>query len=119
MFRVLDVGSDGVTSVSEGGDHVSPPPDDRDITIRAVAKGLDPKATPVKDIMSPDVVWCYESQPVDAVAQLMQQRQVRQVVVLDQDKRVCGIASLGDLATQQSDQQLSAETPEEISEPAR
>jgi CBS domain-containing protein len=91
---------------------------DRDIAIRAVAQGLDPRTTSVREIMSPEVLWCYENQSVDDVAQLMRQRQVRRVIVLDQNRRLCGIASLGDLATQQPDQQLVAETLEQVSEPA-
>src|SRR3954454_7935304 len=73
---------------------------DRDITIRATAEGLDPKTTKVQDAMSEDVVWCFEDEDTDAAAKLMQERQVRRLLVMSRDKRLVGIVSLGDLATE-------------------
>jgi len=77
---------------------------DRDITIRAVADGLDPKTTKVHDVISGDVICCYEDQDVEVAARLMQSQQIRRVLVLNRDKRLVGIVSLGDLA-------VDAETP--------
>jgi CBS domain-containing protein len=77
---------------------------DRDITIRAVALGKDPKTTKVRDVMSDDVICCYVDQEVDVAARLMQSQQIRRVLVVDRDKRLVGIVSLGDLA-------VVAETP--------
>ena len=72
----------------------------------------------LKDIMTPEVVACFEDQLVSEAAQLMQDRQVRRLVVLNRDKRLVGIVSLGDLATQTGDAQRSGEVLEEVSEPA-
>jgi CBS domain-containing protein len=70
---------------------------DRDITVRAVAKGLGPD-TPVRDVMSADVKYCYDDQPVEEVARNMADIQVRRLPVVNRDKRLVGILSLGDLA---------------------
>src|SRR5690348_6224788 len=71
---------------------------DRDIAIRAVAEGHDPGACRVRDVMTPDVVYCFEDQSVEEAERLMREQQIRRLVVLDRDKRMVGIVSLGDLA---------------------
>lgn len=74
---------------------------DRDITVRAVAGGLNPKKTPVADVMTTHVRWCRPDESLDAVAQKMSATQIRRMPVLDADGHVIGIVSLGDLATRQ------------------
>lgn len=73
---------------------------DRDITIRATAQGLDPKTARVQDAMSEEVLWCYEDQEVSEAERMMQERQVRRMLVMDHDKHLVGIVSLGDVATE-------------------
>jgi CBS domain-containing protein len=70
---------------------------DRYITVRAVARGLGPD-TPVREVMSADVKYCYEDQAVEEVARNMADIQVRRLPVVNRDKRLVGILSLGDLA---------------------
>ena len=73
---------------------------DRDLAIRATAEGLDPKSTKVSQIKSDDVAYCYVDQSVEEAARVMQERQIRRLVVLDRkDKRMVGIVALGDVAT--------------------
>src|SRR5262249_2247191 len=91
---------------------------DRDITVRATAEGEDPKVIRVRDIMTSEVVACFEDQLVSEAAQLMQDRQVRRLLVLNRDKKLVGIVSLGDLAVQTGDEQLAGQTLEQVSEPA-
>jgi CBS domain-containing protein len=91
---------------------------DRDITVRATAEGEDPKVIRVRDIMTPEVVACFEDQLVTEAAQLMQERQVRRLVILNRDKQLVGIVSLGDLAVQTGDDQLAGQTLGQVSEPA-
>ena len=94
---------------------------DRDITVRATAEGQDPKRTRVADILTPDVVFCFDDQDVHDAARLMQENQIRRLVVLNRDKRLVGIVSLGDLAVDAAkghDRQVAQETLERVSEPA-
>ncbi|MCA1323638.1 CBS domain-containing protein [Herbaspirillum sp. alder98] len=70
---------------------------DRDIVLRAVARELGPDST-LRDIMSHEVVWCYEDEPVDDVLDDMVQRQIRRVPVLDRQRQLVGMLSLGDIA---------------------
>jgi CBS domain-containing protein len=71
---------------------------DRDITIRAVAEGRDPEKTTVRQAMSPDVLYCFGDENVADVSQKMGGWWVRRLPVVNQDKRLVGIVSLGDLA---------------------
>src|SRR5262249_62126734 len=68
---------------------------DRDIVVRAVAEGWEPGSKNVGEAMTPDVLYCFEDQDVVEAARLMKQDQVRRLVVLDRDKRLVRIVSLG------------------------
>jgi CBS domain-containing protein len=71
---------------------------DRDIAIRAVAHGLSPTECTVGDVMSAEVKYVFDDQTVEEAAKLMATLQVRRLPVLNRDKRLVGIVSLGDLA---------------------
>jgi CBS domain-containing protein len=90
---------------------------DRDITVRATAQGRDPNTTPVREVMTPEVVYCFTDQEVEIAAQMMERRQIRRVPVLDRDKRLVGIVALGDIALQAEDPELAEDTLERVSVP--
>ena len=71
---------------------------DRDITIRAVARGLTPGNCKVREVMSSDIKYVYADASVADAAKVMGDLHVRRLPVLDRDKRLVGIVSLGDLA---------------------
>ena len=76
---------------------------DRDITVRAVAQGKGPD-TPVRDVMSAEqVLYCFEDEDIDEVAKNMADVKVRRLPVVNRDKRLVGIISLGDLAQEEED----------------
>lgn len=91
---------------------------DRDIVIRALAQDRDPGSTQVKDIISSDVVYCFEDDSVEDAVRLMEDNQVRRLIVCRSDRTPVGIVSLGDLAVRVREGQLSGEALEFISEPA-
>ncbi len=70
---------------------------DRDIAVRAVAIGKGPE-TPVRDVMSAEVKYCFEDDEIDDVCKNMANIQVRRLPVISRDKRLVGILSLADLA---------------------
>ena len=90
---------------------------DRDITVRATAEGDAPTDVRVRDVMTPEVIYCFEDDLVEDAARLMAAKQVRRLVVLNRDKRMVGIVSLGDLAVKTGDEQLAGNALEGISEP--
>jgi len=91
---------------------------DRDITIRATAEGRDPKTTPVREAMTPEVVYCFEDQSVEEAARLMEEKKIRRLVVLNRNKKLAGIVSLGDVATSTGNERLSGEILKQVSEPS-
>ncbi len=87
---------------------------DRDIAVRAVARGLGPE-TPVREVMSTDqVMYCFEDDDIDDVAKNMGEVKVRRLPVMDRNKRLVGIISLGDVA--QCEQKAAGKSFEMIAE---
>ena len=89
---------------------------DRDITIRATAEGRDPRATPVRDCLSPNPACGWEEQDVEEALQLMREKQVRRLPVLNRDKQLVGIVALADLAAEGSRKDV-ARTVKDVSQP--
>lgn len=71
---------------------------DRDIAIRAVARGMAPQDSRVREVMSTKVRYVYDDESVRDVAKVMGDLHVRRLPVLNRAKRLVGIVSLGDLA---------------------
>ncbi len=90
---------------------------DRDITVRCVARGLAPDQLPVTQILSRDVRCCREDQTVDEAVEMMQAARIRRLPVIDADRNLVGIVSLGDIAVRGSEE-LASEALEGISHPA-
>jgi CBS domain-containing protein len=91
---------------------------DRDITLRATADGKDPNTTPVRDVMTSNVIYCFEDEDIGVAARKMEDHQIRRLIVLNRDKRLVGIASLGDLAVHGSNDRLTGEVTEAVSDPS-
>src|SRR5687768_17667080 len=95
----------GAMPVSDG-DRLIGMVTDRDIAVRGVAEGLGPD-TPVRDVMTEDLVYCFDDEEVEAVAMKMSDAQVRRMPVLSRDgENLVGIVSLGDIS--RSDQSEAA-----------
>ena len=74
---------------------------DRDIAIRAVAEGKGPD-TPVREVMTTEqVLYCFEDEDLNHVAENMSDERVRRLPVMNREKRLVGIVSLGDVATKE------------------
>lgn len=113
-MKSLDVGLIPVCD----GDNLKGVLTDRDITIRSTAEGRDPAKTKVVDVMSSDIAYCLENQDVQEAVSLMEQRQIRRLPILNTNKRLVGIVSLGDIAVHGGDRETAGETLQEVSQPA-
>lgn len=71
---------------------------DRDIVVRALAAGGDVRVKTARDAMSPGVYYCFSDETVESVLDNMGDRRIRRLPVVDRDKRLVGIVSLGDLS---------------------
>ena len=88
---------------------------DRDIAVRGIAKGYGPD-TPVRELMTDDIICARDSDDVEDVASKMSEAQVRRLPVIDENERLCGIVSLGDLS-READDDCASEALEGVSEP--
>ena len=87
---------------------------DRDIALRAVAAGKSPE-TPIREIMTREVLYCYDDQELKDIARNMGEVKVRRLPVLNRDKRLVGILSLGDLALAE-DEKVAGEAVKGVSQ---
>ena len=110
-MKALDVGMIPVYD----GDRLVGMVTDRDITLRVVAEGRDAASTPAHMVMTPEVIYCFEDQTVDEAAQVMEQHQIRRLIVLNRHNRLVGIVALGDLATHRRSKKVAGEALSEIS----
>jgi CBS domain-containing protein len=78
---------------------------DRDITVRAVARGMGPDAR-IREVMSSEVMYCFDDEDLEDVAHNMGDIKVRRLPVLDRDKRLVGIIAISDLARREDDKEL-------------
>ena len=106
-----DAGSIPVTD----GDRLIGMITDRDIAVRGIAKGNGPD-TPVRELMTDDLVVVRIDDTIEDAASKMSQAQVRRLPVIDEDERLCGIVSLGDLS-RETDTDCASEALEGVSQP--
>jgi CBS domain-containing protein len=91
---------------------------DRDLTVRALAEGCDPKSTCVGDVMTRNVFSCRPEDDVQIALDLMEQHRVRRIPIVDQQNRILGIITQGDIALRLQDPQKIAEVVMEVSKPS-
>ena len=89
---------------------------DRDIVIRAIARGKGPH-TLVRDVMSPGIQWAREDGSITEAARLMSEHRIRRLPIVTADKRLVGIISLGDLAVEKEDVAVAGAALSMISRP--
>jgi CBS domain-containing protein len=88
---------------------------DRDIAVRGIAKGYGPD-TPVRELMTDDVICARDDDDIEDIASKMSEAQVRRLPVIDDQERLCGIVSLGDLS-RDADEESASEALEGVTEP--
>jgi CBS domain-containing protein len=72
---------------------------DRDLALKVIGKGRNPKSTKIKKVMTKDVVTCRTTDEVQKVMNLMAEHQLRRIPVVDKDNRVVGVIAQADVAT--------------------
>jgi len=89
---------------------------DRDVVVRVIAEGGDVRTKTARDAMSPGVLYCFVDESVEAVLENMGDQQIRRLPVVDREKRLVGVVSLGDLALS-GKRKAAGEALQEISQP--
>ena len=100
--RIMKQEDAGVVPVTENG-RLTGMVTDRDIAIRVVAEGKDPKSTPVREVASKDLVTVDPQQDLDEALRLMAKHQVRRLPVVEEDGRLVGVVAQADVARQGDD----------------
>lgn len=112
LMKELNVGSIPICK----GDRLIGVVTDRDITIRAVADGLN-ASTPIAEVMSVAPKYCFDTDPIEQASAMMQQLQIRRLPVIDGEDKLVGIVTLGDIAVRGGEDNASR-TLASISTPA-
>lgn len=115
LMKREDVGL--IPVVSEDGRQLLGVVTDRDIAIKVVAAGLDPKNTVVTEVMTTDPVTCLQHESVESAMELMASRQVRRIPILDREGTIVGIISQADVATRAGSSEATGQVVQAISEP--
>ncbi len=92
---------------------------DRDIALRAIPNGKNPATTPVREILTSQCYHVFEEDKINSAAEKMCQKQIRRLIVLDKNKRVSGVVSLGDIATRCEDHEIDSQIIEAVSKQKR
>lgn len=110
-MRDLDIGAIPVCEE----DHLVGIVTDRDITCRAVAKGDDISKMTAGDVMTEGVIYCRDTEDLQDAIHLMEDKQIRRMPAIDEDKRMVGMLSLGDVSHATS-QQIAGEVVKAVSD---
>src|SRR5256885_384794 len=89
---------------------------DRDIVIRAVAEGMDINTCKARNIMSREIIYAFDDDDVKTVAEKMRGKDVRRILILDIEKRLVGVVSIGDIS--KVEEKVSGKTLRDIAEAA-
>jgi len=111
-MKTLDVGFLGVCE----NDRLVGTVTDRDIVIRGIASERDINSVTGREIMTHNIFWSYEDDDVKDVAEKMREKDVRRMLILNRDKRLVGVVSIGDIAKVEEGE--SGKTLRDISEAA-
>ena len=117
VARKMNDGDFGILPILEN-DRIVGMVTDRDIAVRGIAQGRDPNKLQVNDVMSKHVFYCYEDQSMEEVSQNLGKNQVRRLPVLNRQKRLVGMLSIGDLAKSKINPQKFEEALQNISKKA-
>jgi CBS domain-containing protein len=91
---------------------------DRDIIVRGIAAGHNPDDATVDKIMTEKVVYCYEEDDVKDAAERMKKDQIRRLVVLDKNKRMTGVITVGDIARASNDNYITGDIETSVAQTA-
>ena len=88
---------------------------DRDLAMRVMAEGKDPSALTAEEVMSRGIIYCRTGETLEDAVRLMEEHKIRRLPVLDDDKRMIGMLSLGDIS-QKADRTLVGEVLRSVAE---
>lgn len=115
LMKDEDIGPVLIVDDSHDGKRLVGIVTDRDLAIKVVGEGRDPKSTRVEDVMTGSLVTCRADDDVENAMRAMAQNQLRRIPVVDDNGQLVGIISQADVATRLNEPQSTAEVVKEIS----
>ena len=115
LMKDEDIGPVLIVDDSHDGKRLVGIVTDRDLALKVVGEGRDPKSTRVEDVMTGSLVTCRADDDVENAMRAMAQNQLRRVPVVDDSGQLVGIISQADVATRLNEPQSTAEVVKEIS----
>jgi CBS domain-containing protein len=89
---------------------------DRDLAIKVVAAGRDPQTTPVREVMTTNVITCRDDDDIETALDAMSTQQLRRIPVVDDGNKLLGIIAQADIATRMDSPEKTGEVVKDISE---
>lgn len=87
---------------------------DRDLVVRGLSENLNAALTPVRSVMSPKPIWCYEYDVLTDAADILANNHLHRLIVVDSNKKLSGMLSIDDLAVNMSSDRLLGDTVRQI-----
>ena len=116
LMKSEDVGSIPVVDSREGRRLVGIVTD-RDLVVNVLAEGVAVDRAAIREAMTPNPASCHEDDDIKKAVDLMADRQVRRMPIVDGAGRLCGIIAQADVATRVKRDSTTGELVEAISEP--
>ena len=88
---------------------------DRDIVCRGLANGKEPSKLTARDVMTPAIIWCRSEEDLDDATRIMESKRIRRLPVIDENKRMVGMLSLGDISHARKSGDLPGEVLQAVS----
>lgn len=90
---------------------------DRDIVMKTIGQDVDPKTVGARDIATSPIVYCYEDDDIEEAARIMEVQRIRRLIVLDREKKMQGIVTIGDIAERGASRELIGEIVSKVRAP--
>ena len=115
--RTMAVSNVGMCPVEDEAGRLVGAITDRDIVIRAASRGGNAGRRKVREIMTPGIFYCFDNQDVKTAAELMEEKQIRRLAVLNRNAQLVGVVSVDDLALHRDSERLACEVMQMVSQP--
>jgi CBS domain-containing protein len=92
---------------------------DRDLAIRALADGRNPHLTTVREVMTPEALWCYEDESITEASRIMEKHHVRRLIIKNRQHKLSGVLTITDLARRAANEKLPGHVLHRVAESSK
>lgn len=92
---------------------------DRDLAIRALAEGRNPHLTTVREVMTPEALWCYDDESITEASRIMEKNHVRRLIIKNRQHKLSGVLTITDLARRTANEKLPGHVLHRVAESSK